>query len=350
MNVQQAKTADPRRILDIAYAFWQSKVLFAAVELDLFTKLAQGPTDLGTLTSRLDIHQRSARDFLDALVALGLLDRTPDDHYSNSSEAAAYLVSGTSSYIGDLIKHLNARHYQNWNLLTRALLTGEPQSTLGAGSYAAFYADNSAQDIFLRGMTAGSLLAARALARVFPWNEYQTVIDIGTAQGCVPVEIARVHRHLRGGGFDLPAVGQAFARYVQRHCLADRLKFYPGNFFNDPFPKADVLIMGRVLHNWQGSVRTMLLDKAYQSVLSGGALIVYDPLIDDERRRQPHGLLSSLNMLIETEGGAEYTAAECKEWMSHAGFTDIRIEPLGDVHAALIGFKARAAAQRSRLI
>src|SRR5262249_9368328 len=151
LNVQQAKTADPRHILDIAYAFWQSKVLFTAVELDLFTKLAQGPTDLGALTSRLGIHQRSARDFLDALVALGLLDRTPDNHYSNSSEAAAYLVSGTSSYIGDLIKHLNARHYQNWNLLTRALLTGEPQTTLGTESYAAFYADNSAQDIFLRG-------------------------------------------------------------------------------------------------------------------------------------------------------------------------------------------------------
>jgi SAM-dependent methyltransferase len=340
LNVQQAKTADPSRILDIAYAFWQSKVLFAAVELDLFTKLAQGPADLGTLTSRLGIHQRSARDFLDALVALGLLDRTLDNHYSNSSEAAAYLVSGTRSYIGDLIKHLNARHYQNWNLLTRALLTGEPQTSLGTESYAAFYADNSAQDIFLRGMTAGSLFAARALARVFPWNEYQTAIDIGTAQGCVLVEIARVHQHLRGGGFDLPAVGQAFARYVQRHCLADRLKFYPGDFFTNPFPEADVLIMGRILHNWNGSVRAMLLNKAYQSILPGGALVVFDPLIDDERRHRAHGLLSSLNMLIETEGGAEYTAAECKEWMAQAGFTEIRIEPLGDVHAALIGFKA----------
>src|SRR5262249_4348706 len=145
-------------------------------------------------------------------------------------------------------------HGLNWNLLTRALLTGEPQTTLGTESYAAFYADNSAQDIFLRGMTAGSLFAARPLSQGIPSNEYQTAIDIGTAQGCVPVEIARVHQHLRGGGFDLPAVGQAFARYVQRHCLADRLKFYPGDFFVNPFPQADVLIMGRILHNWNGSV------------------------------------------------------------------------------------------------
>jgi hypothetical protein len=118
------------------------------------------------------------------------------------------------------------------------------------------------------------------------------------------------------------------------------LKFYPGDFFTNPFPQADVLIMGRILHNWNGSVRAMLLNKAYQSILPGGALVVFDPLIDDERRHQAHGLLSSLNMLIETEGGAEYTAAECKEWMAQAGFTEIRIEPLGDVHAALIGFKA----------
>jgi SAM-dependent methyltransferase len=188
-------------------------------------------------------------------------------------------------------------------------------------------------------MTAGSLLAARTLADKFPWNRYLTFIDVGTAQGCAPVEIARVHPHLTGGGFDLPTVEPAFASYVRQHGLSHRLTFYPGDFFVDPLPAADVLVMGRILHNWDGSVRTMLLEKAYRAISPGGALVVYDPLIDGERRRDPHGLLSSLNMLIETPAGSEYTAAECESWMTRAGFRDIKIEPLLDMHTAVIGFK-----------
>jgi hypothetical protein len=227
--------------------------------------------------------------------------------------------------------------------LSRALLTGEPQSALRSGSYLDLYGDANAQNLFLAGMTAGSLLAARAIARTFPWNRYKTFIDIGTAQGCVPVEIARLHPHLRGGGFDLPAVEPVFMTYTQRLGLSDRLQFYPGDFFVDPLPQADVLVMGRILHNWDRSTRTMLLGKAYQAIAPGGALVVYDPLIDDGRRCV-HGLLSSLNMLIETPAGSEYTAAECRDWMSGAGFGEISIHPLGDMHSAVIGIKVDSSA------
>jgi SAM-dependent methyltransferase len=329
----------PDRILEVSYAFWQSKALLSAVELDLFTVLAEGPLDLETLASRTGIHERGARDFFDALVALHLLHRDLDGRYGNQPDTDRYLDRRKPTYIGGLLEHLNARHYQNWGLLTPALRTGAPQSgALATGSYPALYADRSTQDVFLQGMTAGSLLAAQTLAIRFPWERYKTVIDIGTAQGCVPVEIARVHPHIVGGGFDLPAVASAFASYVNEHHLSDRLRFYPGDFFSDPLPAADVLVMGRILHNWDLPTKQQLLAKAYQALSPGGALIVYDPLIDDARC-VPHGLLSSLNMLIETAGGSEYTGAECKTWMKQAGFHEIRIEPLGDVHTALIGIK-----------
>jgi hypothetical protein len=335
----QTNTSPPQHVLEIAYGFWHSKALFAAVELDVFTTLAGGPLDLETLITRAGVHQRAAHDFFDSLVALSLLERDAGGRYSNSAESDLYLVRGKPTYIGGLLKHLDARHYQNWRLLTRALVTGEPQSTLGTESYAGFYADACAQELFLGGMTAGSLLAARTLAKTFPWNRYATFIDIGTAQGCAPVEVARAHPHLTGGGFDLPTVAPAFASYIRQHGLSHRLTFYPGDFFINPLPGADVLVMGRILHNWDASVRTMLLEKAYRAISPGGALVVYDPMIDDERRRDPHGLLSSLNMLIETPAGSEYTAAECEGWMTRAGFRDIRVEPLLDMHVAVIGFK-----------
>jgi SAM-dependent methyltransferase len=188
-------------------------------------------------------------------------------------------------------------------------------------------------------MTAGSLIAAQAIAAKFPWHRYKTILDIGTAQGCVPVQIASIHPHLTGGGFDLPQVEPVFASYVREHGLADRLRFFAGDFFTDPLPQAEVLVMGRILHNWDISARELLLQKACQALAPGGALIVYDPLIEESRSQEAHGLLSSLNMLIETSAGSEYTATECTGWMREAGFSDIRTEPLGDVHMAVIGTK-----------
>jgi len=326
--------------LDTGYAFWKSRALFSAVELGVFTTLASGPLDIETLTARLGLHGRGARDFFDALVALNFLHRDVTGRYGNQPDTDLYLDRQKSTYIGSWLEHLNARHYQNWVLLTRALQSGAPQSgALGTGSYPALYADKTAQEIFLNGMTAGSLLAARTLAMNFPWDGYKTIIDIGTAQGCVPVEIARVHDHLTGGGFDLPEVEPVFAGYVHKQALGERLRFYPGDFFADPLPAADVLVMGRILHNWDISTKKMLLKKAYDALPHGGVLMVYDPLIDDERRVCAHGLLSSLNMLIETAGGFEYTGAQCTAWMREAGFHETRLEPLGDVHTAVIGIK-----------
>jgi SAM-dependent methyltransferase len=332
-------SATPDRILDASYAFWRSKLLFSAVELDLFTLLAEAPLDLETLASRSGLHGRGARDFLDALVALGFLWRDETGRYCNEPDSDRFLDRNKCSYIGALLLHLNARHYRNWGLLTQALRTGMPQSgALATGNYPALYADTATRELFLHGMSAGSLLAARALAVKFPWQRYRTVIDVGTAEGCVPVEIARMHPHLTGGGFDLPAIEPAFAAHVHNSGLSDRLRFYPGDFLNDPLPHGDVLVMGRILHNWDLPNRKLLLNKAHQALSPGGALIVYDPLIDDERMTA-HGLLSSLNMLLETAGGSEYTARECKGWMEEAGLADVSTEPLGDMHSAVIGIK-----------
>ena len=328
----------PKRILEIAYAFWRSKALLSAVELGVFTTLAEGPLDLATLTRQADIHERGARDFFDALVALGALRRDAEGRYGNDPEFDFYLDRRKPTYLGGLLDHLNARHFQNWGLLTQALRTGAPQSG-GVGTYKTLHDGHPMQDIFLSGMTAGSLLAAQAIAVKFPWGKFSTMMDIGTAQGGAAVQIARAHSHLTGGGFDLPPVEPIFTRYVEKQGVAGRLRFHAGDFFSDPLPSADVLMMGRVLHNWDMATRKMLIAKAYHALPPGGALIVYDPLVDDDRSSDAHCLLSSLNMLIETSGGSEYTGADCKEWMRQAGFVEINQEPLGDMHTAIIGHK-----------
>lgn len=332
-------TRSPDHILDIGYAFWKSKALLSAVELDLFSQLGGDGLSCKELAERLGVHPRGAHDFFDALVALKLLDRDTQGRYVNRSDCAPYLDRRSASYLGDRLAHLNSRLYRQWAHLTRALRSGEAQSDLGTGGYAALYREGPASEMFLRAMSSGSLLPALALARIFPWRSYRTVIDIGAAQGCVPVEVVRAHPHLSGGGFDLPQVEPVFTRFVHAHGMEQQLRFHPGDFLKEELPRADVLVMGRILHNWDMPTKLMLLQKAYRALPPGGVLIVYDTLIDDERRYEAKALLASLNMLIETVGGSEYTATQCVSWMRDCGFQEMRVEPLDGRESAVIGVK-----------
>ena len=151
--------------------------------------------------------------------------------------------------------------------------------------------------------------------------------------------MAQTHDHLSGGGFDLPPVGPIFEEYVDSHGLGDRLCFYPGDFFEDPLPKADVLVMGRILHDLNLESKKILVGKAHEALPEGGALIVYDAIIDDDRSGNAFGLLMSLNMLIETPGGFDYTGADCSSWMRDVGFRETYVEHLVGPDSMVVGIK-----------
>ena len=165
------------------------------------------------------------------------------------------------------------------------------------------------------------------------------MIDIGCAEGAVPVQIALAHEHITGGGFDLPPIEPIFDAYVARFGLGDRLSFTAGDFFADPLPEADVLVMGHILHDWDLDEKRLLLQKAHDALPDGGALIVYEAIIDDERRSNAFGLLMSLNMLIETPGGFDYTAADCRAWMQETGFRESYVEHLVGPDSMVVGIK-----------
>jgi hypothetical protein len=314
--------------------------LLSAVELGLFTELAKGPLDADTLADRLGLHQRSARDFFDALVALRMLERN-GGAYSNTAETDFFLDREKPSYAGGILEMSNQRLYPFWGSLTEALRTGEPQNEAKQGQnfFAILYADEGRLKSFLKGMTGLSLGAAMAIANKFPWGEYKTFVDIGTAQGGLAVQVALAHPHLTGGGFDLPIIRPVFEEYVNSYGLSDRLQFYPGDFFTDPLPEADVLVMGHILHDWNLEEKRALLSKAYESIPKGGAVIIFDSIIDDDRKENAFGLLMSLNMLIETPEGFDYTGADCASWMRDVGFQKTRVEHLVGPDSMVIGIK-----------
>jgi hypothetical protein len=330
----------PEKLLSLGMSFWNAKTLLSAVELGVFDALAEGPADLESLRMRLGLHERSARDFLDALVAMKLLERD-EGVYRNGADADFFLVRGKPSYVGGLLEMANARLYQSWGHLTEALKTGRRQSeNKDQGDlFAALYADPERLRGFLAAMSGVSAGAANAIADKFPWKEYKTFVDVGAAQGMVPVTVARAHPHLTGGGFDLPQVKPIFEDFVAANGLSDRLRFDSGDFFADSLPQADVIVMGHILHDWDLDQKRLLLKKAYDALPAGGALIVYEALIDDARRENAFGLLMSLNMLIETAGGFDYTGADCQGWMKEAGFNQTRVEHLVGPDSMVVAIK-----------
>jgi hypothetical protein len=317
------------RIEQVAFGFMASKVLFSAIDFGLFTQLAKGPLDAEKLRNRLGLHPRSIRDFLDALVALGMLERH-GEVYSNTEETDFYLDRAKPTYIGNFFEMFNVRDYPFWGSLSDGLRTGNPQNEIKGGEdlFTAIYANPDRLRLFLRSMTGHSLPPAMAIAQKFPWSKYRTFADIGSAEGCLPVQVALANPHLIGEGFDLPMVRPFFEEYIASFGIQDRVRFHPGDFFKDSLPGADVLVMGMILHDWNLDEKRTLLKKAYDALPVGGSLIVYEHLIDDERRKSVAGLLMSLMMLIETQEGFDYTGADCCEWMREVGFTESYVERL----------------------
>ena len=326
--------------MGLGFAFWGSKTLLSAVELGVFSELAKGPADARALTEKFRLHERSARDFFDALVALGMLERQ-DGEYSNRPETDLFLDRAKPSYIGGIFEMANARLYPFWGSLTEGLRTGQPQNEAKSGGdfFGELYSDQARLKQFMHAMTGISMGSAIAIAQKFPWQKHQTFVDIGTAEGGLPVQVALAHNHLTGGGFDLPVVQPVFEEYVASFNLSDRLSFYPGNFFADPLPQADVLTMGHILHDWSLEEKKVLLSKAYETLPKGGSLIIHEAIIDDERRQNTFGLLMSLNMLIESPGGFDYTGADCCSWMREVGFQETYVEHLAGPDSMVVGVK-----------
>jgi precorrin-6B methylase 2 len=343
--MKEARTIEsppnPEAILQVGLGFWASKVLLSAVELGVFTTLAERPATLDDLRARLGLHSRSARDFFDTLVALGFLARE-NGIYRNTPSTDLFLDQRKPSYLGGMLEMANSRLYRFWNDLTEGLKTGEPQNEAKhgqAGLFEQLYADPNRLAGFLKAMTGISRGANLAIAAKIPWREFRTFADVGTAQGDLAVQVALANPHLEGIGFDLPVVRPIFEDYVAANGLESRLTFVDGDFFKDPLPKADVIMMGHILHDWDLAEKKVLIGRVWDALNPGGAFVVYDAIIDDDRSRNAFGLMMSLNMLIETPGGFDYTGADCIGWLQEAGFSDAQVVHLVGPDSMVVGRK-----------
>ncbi len=335
----------PAAILQTGFSFWSSKVLLTAVEFGVFTRLAAGPRTGDQLGRELALHPRGIVDFFDALVAMGFLQRQgngPSARYENTPETARFLDEKSPSYIGGILVMLNARLFRFWNDLPTALRTGKAQNeTKGGGEsiFVTLYRDPSKLEQFLNAMTGLSRHNFEIFAERFDWKPHRTLCDIGGATGLLALEVSKRHPHLQCTSFDLPPVEPIAQRHIAAAGLASRVRTASGDFFRDPLPKADVITMGMILHDWNLEQKRMLIKKAYDALPPGGALVTIEALIDDERRSNAFGLLMSLNMLIEFGEAFDYSGADFRGWCEQVGFRKFATMHLQGAHSAAIAWK-----------
>ena len=336
---------DPSHIMQIGMGFFASKTLLSAVELGLFTELAKQPMTGKEIAATLDLSPRAIPDFPDALVALGFVQRAgdgPKARYSNTPESALFLNRNSPGYIGGILEMANARLYHFWADLTEALKTGMPQNETkhsGEPMFAKLYADPARLEQFMNAMSGISAGNFKEFAQKFDFSKFKTLCDVGGATGQLSCLVATANPHMRCTSFDLPKIVPIAARKIQQTGLADRVTAVGGDFFADPLPKADVITMGMILHDWNLEKKQMLIRKAYDAVPQGGAFVVIEALIDDARRRNAFGLMMSLNMLIEFGDAFDYTGSDFAGWCREVGFRDFQIIPLTGPSSAAVAYK-----------
>jgi len=336
---------DVSPILQTAFGFWSSKVLLTAVEFGVFTKLGQRRLSGAELGAELGLHPRAISDFFDALVAMKFLEREgdgPQAKYFNTAAGAMYLDQKSPRYVGGILEMLNARIFKYWNDLPEALRTGKPQNEEKYGQKGIFetlYAEPAKLEQFLGAMTGLSRLNFEAFAAKFDFSPYKTLCDIGGATGLLCIEAARKHPHLKCISFDLPPVEPVARKSIAAAGLSQRITTASGDFFKDPLPKADLITMGMILHDWNLEKKMHLIRAAYDALPPGGAFVAIEALIDDARRENAFGLLMSLNMLIEFGEAFDFSGADFRKWCSEAGFRRFEVIHLGGASSAAVAYK-----------
>lgn len=345
IQVKEEKKVDPSNIMQVGMGFWASKTLLTAVKLELFTQLAGRPQSGAEIKHQLGLHIRGLYDFLDALVALGFLQRKGGKDsavYSNSPDTDIFLDKNKPSYIGGMLEMSNSRLYPFWNFLEEGLRTGNPQNEIRTGKQTLFeqiYSDKDKTREFVNamgGIQTGNFIT---FATKFDFSTYHSLCDIGGAGAQLSAHVVSHNPHIRCTSFDLPPVSPIALENISKMGLADKVNVKSGDFFTDAFPKADVITMGNILHDWGTAEKKLLISKAYDALPQGGALVVIENIIDDERRENAFGLLMSLNMLIETTEGYDFTFTDFNVWTKEAGFSETSAMHLAGPSSAVIAIK-----------
>ncbi|MFG2881449.1 methyltransferase [Streptomyces sp. NPDC048297] len=327
-----AQTTDsalsPAPLMELAGAFWGFKTFAAAVELNLFSLLADGRRmSLKEIAAELGIHERPADMFLAGCASLGLLDKE-GDAYGNTPISEEFLVVGRPRYFGGFVRYCDQREYPAWHRVIDAMRTNAPLTWDPRTQDSVFAAEDPVMlELFWEAMFSLSAYTAAKLADVVDFHQHRRLLDVGGGSAAFPIGLSKYYPHLTATVFDLPHVRPIAEEKISKAGRSEAISFVAGDFVADPeLPRGhDVILLSSILHDWDEHTGRQLLSKCYEALEPGGQIVICELLLNPERTGPASAALMGLNMVVETAGGKNYAEDEYLSWLAEAGFTDGRV-------------------------
>jgi acetylserotonin N-methyltransferase len=316
---------DPTLVLDLVEAFRSSKAMFAALTLGVFDRLAQGPAALDVLAGDLAVDSDALERLLNACVGLRLLDRK-DGQYANTATAAVFLCRNSPRQLTGYINYSNVVLWKLWAHLEDAVREGTHRWKQVFGTegpiFAHLFRTEESKREFMLGLHGYGLMSSPAVVTAFDLSRFRRLVDLGGGTGHLALAACQRYPDLRAVVFDLPGVIPLAQEQIRASPVAERVEAVPGDFFTDPLPSADLIAVGRILHDWTEDKIQHLLRKIYDRLPAGGALLIAEKLLNEDKTGPPWAALQSVNMLLVTEG-KERSLEEYTTLLKAAGFGQV---------------------------
>lgn len=332
--LNQTLPRPPLELLDLANAYQRSKTLFALVEFQLPTLLSRRPLKLEEIAGALRVHPLAADSFVNACVALGLLERV-DEEVRNSPLSETFLVRGKTSYLGDQFGSYDRTSYPAWANLVQHLRRWQP----GATDDDLPHADDQGEAA-MRDRHHLSLLTGHALGEAFDFSPFRRMLDLGGGTGAMSLSICALHDKLRSLVFDLPQAAELAREYVGESDLSGRIEIVAGNFKRDELPEDfDVALLANMLSVASPETNRRLFKRIYERLPDGGAIIISGYVLDEGRTSPLIPVLFCLQDINWQAPDVELDVSTYRSWLEAAGFVEIEHQPYCPPTSLIVGRK-----------
>jgi SAM-dependent methyltransferase len=307
----------PKTIMEDAWCYMKSRVLFTAAELDVFTKLEGCHYTAAELARDANLDERGASRLLDCLVSLGMLHK--DQNRYRLAAGSEVLSATHPATILPMILHLN-HIWKNWSLLSDVVRQGKNDSLRKLADWG-----GEVQEAFIGAMHAIGQEMAAEIAGAYDLSPYKKLLDIGGASGTYTMAFLRRNPAMRAVIFDFAPVLALAKKRLTAEGFLDRVELAAGDFYTDELPGGcDLALLSAIIHQNSPEQNIDLYKKIHRALAPGGVVLIRDHIMDESRTQPPAGAMFALNMLVNTSGGDTYTFHEVKATLEAAGFGEVK--------------------------
>lgn len=319
MTAATAKIASlPLKIWQVMHGSWAEQALRSGVELNLFGALEDGPVPADAVANQLDIDRRATEMLLDALTGLGFITKS-QNKYALTEDSRTYLVPSSPLYMGKFLVgniHVNS----SWAKLTDTVRSGKPAVEVNTDKKAEEFFPQLAEGIFPLSYAMAQLVAQELKVSQLPAGA--KVLDVAAGAGTWSIPMAEDNKNLHVDALDFPAIIEVTKKTTAKLGVGDRYGYIVGNWRNVSWQKEnyDVVILGHILHSEGLDLSKQLIDRCYDVLKPGGAIVVAEMIANNDRSGPPSAMLFGVNMLMNTTQGCVFTEQELFDILTKAKF------------------------------